>query len=1074
MVHDNRSSVPGNNEGEFWFLRFLKRVPREESGMTSMASLLFILILILLIGYVANTGYEVKEKIELQNASDSAAYSASLWQARCMNGVTATNHMVGELTALCVLHEGLGGPELDLYPKGFPMTAEHTTLRPIIESLGEFAYAKVQTHGMYQFLEKIDEQLKKKLNDEMMEKNDSILMKGLDANKLYAGATIYDCKIALKKFYTKLLAVKAAGNALFMIPSSTVVAIGPVVIPVGLIAGVAAFAIHSYATYKLIGVGIEWLLLDALVRFAKITSPIKTKVVEKYLIPSLCEYNYSVMTGETDLKKVQDIARKAKNDPSKYKPIVRGAIAMTLDHIGEELKVDVAVFPKVENIVLPLRLEPAVKRSSQMNWGGAQPATPDQGTLDELDDKVKDAKKEFDKENAKMDRRRNELTRWILSDQEDVIDPLEKKLLDAANAKKKAEDKVKQSIADKENLDGKQEALESKLSGLETKLAGLEAQLPGLQSDVADLKADKAAEAAKNNPDNDKLQDIQDKIDDAEKKLQTTQDDIATTKADIETTKKDIAKAKTDFDNADQAIETAEQELKDVEKENEKDRQDLEDAKGEKSVPPTEARRPKGQRDKIELYLKTIQREVEQADKDRLTPDEQKDLDENQQVGGDTDSQFQKYRDPEEVQKELDAIKRDLDRINKTLKSKYIDEEAKPNRLNKNKPSLEALQAKLQALYQSKQKELEEAKKNPINDLLDQANAVQAKNPSYTNLTKPGYFNFDFETEKYSQWSRATYPYMDAGRAGIIYWLENLIDSGDMDFGGIPIPDIGAIGLTSCDFDKQYAKWTNRYLITKVYQFRDGRKWEKQGSQGGLTFKQSNQIKKHLLVVMDPGNPAPINRKHLKGFERWTGAASNVSDAAAKRSAEKTFTTIGIAYRKPHDTFLFRAFFDNPKQLLGTATCSQSIVYNSNEQTPNPSLGPTQAKVGWDTLNWDPDSTINEHPPNAKKGAKSWSDRSSSTNKKKLWPDLGSLSNPSGFLNNYADFLTEPSSKAKLNWQAKLMPVSPTRLGDSLGPQYEFAPLKIQEIFKPYATIQKKNQEPDKGKKGSHADLLKH
>ena len=47
--------------------------------------------------------------MELQNAADSAAYSTALWQARGMNAVTVSNHMMGEATGLIVMVESLGG-----------------------------------------------------------------------------------------------------------------------------------------------------------------------------------------------------------------------------------------------------------------------------------------------------------------------------------------------------------------------------------------------------------------------------------------------------------------------------------------------------------------------------------------------------------------------------------------------------------------------------------------------------------------------------------------------------------------------------------------------------------------------------------------------------------------------------------------------------------------------------------------------------------------------------------------------------------------------------------------------------
>ncbi len=84
-----------------------------ESGMVTWASLIGICFLMVLAGLVYNTGNTINRKLETQNAADAASYSGSLWVARGMNAVTASNHLIGELTALYVIHHSLGGEFLD-------------------------------------------------------------------------------------------------------------------------------------------------------------------------------------------------------------------------------------------------------------------------------------------------------------------------------------------------------------------------------------------------------------------------------------------------------------------------------------------------------------------------------------------------------------------------------------------------------------------------------------------------------------------------------------------------------------------------------------------------------------------------------------------------------------------------------------------------------------------------------------------------------------------------------------------------------------------------------------------------
>ena len=55
-----------------------------------------------------------------QNAADAVAFSSAQWMARGMNAATATNHLLGEVTAITVVIEGLGGPEADAGLEAYP------------------------------------------------------------------------------------------------------------------------------------------------------------------------------------------------------------------------------------------------------------------------------------------------------------------------------------------------------------------------------------------------------------------------------------------------------------------------------------------------------------------------------------------------------------------------------------------------------------------------------------------------------------------------------------------------------------------------------------------------------------------------------------------------------------------------------------------------------------------------------------------------------------------------------------------------------------------------------------------
>ena len=83
---------------------------------------------------------------------------------------------------------------------------------------------------------------------------------------------------------------------------------------------------------------------------------------------------------------------------------------------------------------------------------------------------------------------------------------------------------------------------------------------------------------------------------------------------------------------------------------------------------------------------------------------------------------------------------------------------------------------------------------------------------------------------------------------------------------------------------------------------------------------------------------------------------------------------------------------------------AQAIFYNANRQSPDSGRGQTQSKIGWDTLNWDPDVRVPEWGAAAHQSAPKWP-----------WEAFDGSAQ-------------DAVAKVKLNWQAKLMPVQTRRL----------------------------------------------
>ena len=105
MTRSRRTSVPE--------LNWLDNVHRNEDGMVTWAFLVAILFLLCFSGLVYNAGNTVNRKLAVQNAADAVSYSSSLWVARGMNAMTASNHLIGELNAMYVIHHSLAGKWAD-------------------------------------------------------------------------------------------------------------------------------------------------------------------------------------------------------------------------------------------------------------------------------------------------------------------------------------------------------------------------------------------------------------------------------------------------------------------------------------------------------------------------------------------------------------------------------------------------------------------------------------------------------------------------------------------------------------------------------------------------------------------------------------------------------------------------------------------------------------------------------------------------------------------------------------------------------------------------------------------------
>ncbi len=90
-----------------------KRLHHNEQGMLALTNVVAMMLCAMLIALVMNVGVVIQRKILIQNTADQVAYSGAVWQARSMNALTATNHVIGEMLGMVIVHHAVGGDELD-------------------------------------------------------------------------------------------------------------------------------------------------------------------------------------------------------------------------------------------------------------------------------------------------------------------------------------------------------------------------------------------------------------------------------------------------------------------------------------------------------------------------------------------------------------------------------------------------------------------------------------------------------------------------------------------------------------------------------------------------------------------------------------------------------------------------------------------------------------------------------------------------------------------------------------------------------------------------------------------------
>jgi hypothetical protein len=314
----------------------IARFDTDENGKVSLLASLMMLALVALAGLVGNTGHVSKEKLELQNAADSIAYSSTLWMARGMNALTATNHLLGEATAIASVHEAIGGPELDLSINR--NTNENIALDRVIRSLAPLAPVAPSIYSPPP-IPSIDRRVVKFVTDRTSPTD----------GKMSGFATIYDSRMTLKRQLVVILPAKSFANLGFLVPP-----------PWGYATAAAAYVVHIAGTANIVLIGKEWLVLEALEAIAGVFKPMKS-VVEKQLIPTLATHANFVASHDPATKQL--------------KPgIVNLAVERVVLDLQDRLDVEASLFPEFKELRLPVEPEP------NPNLRGSSPPTDGWGT----------------------------------------------------------------------------------------------------------------------------------------------------------------------------------------------------------------------------------------------------------------------------------------------------------------------------------------------------------------------------------------------------------------------------------------------------------------------------------------------------------------------------------------------------------------------------------------------------------------------------------------------------------------------------------------------------------------------
>ncbi len=371
------------------------------SGKIALVAMLLLLFMVILIGLIGNTGHVTSQKMETQNAVDAVAFSQAMWRARALNTITASNHLMGEATALCVIQEAWGGPELRLGLKA--NTNENRQLDTLIRLAAKNApMGRYPSPYVPAGLTGVDDQLIRFVTDRTSPE---------DSEEQAAFATLYDARMTLKRRLFEMLAAKWVANFLFLVPP-----------PIGYGTAVIGYGVHIVSTARIVLIGKEWLLLEVIEKYAKVAAPVHEQVFQNQLIPTLQEFALEI--AGVDAESGQSEASES---------LIARASQDALEQSGERQQTTVAVYPASDEFQLPVEVEPEPELT---NFNGSYPSGWGEDTsspIAALGDQLSNAQRELSKALSRTSARMQQLREAVAQ-----LDELESELRDRIDANEAA------------------------------------------------------------------------------------------------------------------------------------------------------------------------------------------------------------------------------------------------------------------------------------------------------------------------------------------------------------------------------------------------------------------------------------------------------------------------------------------------------------------------------------------------------------------------------------------------------------------------------------------------------------